>query len=270
MNSFAQKKERLLLLLQEYGDQDLAVAFSGGTDSSLLLKLACDQAKKKGRTVWAVTVSSELQPEQDMEIARRVAREAGAEHAVLRIRELDTEGIRRNTKERCYLCKRLLFSAVRSFAGEKGAAAVLEGTNEDDLHVYRPGIRALKELGIQSPLAEAGLTKEEVRRMAAEYGISVAGRPSAPCLATRFPYGTELSVEELKRAERGEDFLHRLGFPTVRLRVHRDVARLEIPADELPRLLEYRQEVSGKLRDLGYRYVTADLEGFRSGSMDEE
>lgn len=145
---------------------------------------------------------------------------------------------------------------------------VLEGTNEDDLHVYRPGIRAVRELGVLSPLAEAGLTKQEVRRMAAEYGISVAARPSAPCLATRFPYGTALSLPELKRVEKGEAYLRSLGFRNVRLRVYGCLVRIEVDAEDLEGLLDRRLEAAAFLKELGYQYVTLDLEGFRSGSMD--
>ena len=268
MKEYGQKKEELLRILGKMGSQDLAVAFSGGVDSSLLLKLACVQAAKGGRKVWAVTVRSELQPRKDLEIAAAVAKETGADHRILEVRELETEGIRNNSRERCYLCKKLLFGCIRDFAAERGISVILEGTNEDDLHVYRPGIRALCELGIRSPLAEAGFTKKEVRRLAGEYGISVAERPSAPCLATRFPYGTKLIPAELEKAELGENFLHEQGFGTVRMRIHGDLVRLEVPQDELFHLLERRETVTEYLHRLGYRYVAADLEGFRSGSMD--
>ena len=144
----------------------------------------------------------------------------------------------------------------------------MEGTNQDDLKVYRPGIRAVKELNIASPLAEAGLTKEEVRRLASEYGLSVSRKPAAPCLATRFPYGTRLSDEEMRRVERGERMLKEQGFYNVRIRVHGEIARLEVDSRDLPMLVEKRESVADRLKELGYTYVTADLEGFRSGSMD--
>ena len=266
---FGQKRSRLLEALKEYRGMDLAVAFSGGVDSSLLLKLACEGAGTSGRKVWAVTVKSELQPEQDMRLAAEEAKGSEAEHVVLKICVLENDGIRNNSKDRCYLCKRLMFAHIRAFAEKKGTSVVLEGTNADDLHVFRPGIRALRELGIRSPFAEAGFGKEDVRKLAAEYGLSAAERPSAPCLATRFPYGAELTQESLHMAEQGEAFLHDQGFQTVRLRVHGRLARVEVPAGELTRLLDCRREVTEYLHELGYRRVTADLEGFRSGSMDE-
>ena len=150
-----------------------------------------------------------------------------------------------------------------------GASVVLEGTNADDLSEYRPGLKAIRELGIKSPLMEAGLTKEEVRRLAGEYGISVARRPSSPCLATRFPYWEELTYEKLRQVEKGENYLKTLGLYNVRLRVHGRIVRIEADAEQMGRLVERREEIVGFLKELGYGYITLDLEGFRSGSMDE-
>lgn len=268
MMDYEQKKERLLNRMEELSCQDLTVAFSGGVDSSLLLRLACGYAAGGKRRIYAVTAQSELMPEQDLAVAEQVAGEAGAIHHILRLRELQEAGIRENSRDRCYLCKHYLFRRILEFSAEKGVKTVLEGTNEDDLHVYRPGIRAVRELGVLSPLAEAGLTKQEVRRMAAEYGISVAARPSAPCLATRFPYGTALSLRELKRVEKGEAYLRSLGFRNIRLRVYGCLVRIEVDAEALEGLLDRRLEAAAFLKKLGYQYVTLDLEGFRSGSMD--
>ena len=197
-----QKKERELSeLMDRYGREDVCLAFSGGVDSSLLLKLACDSAAKYHTTVWAVTFDTMLHPACDMENARRVARELNASHVVLTVDELEQEELRRNPVDRCYLCKRRLFSDLKKFAEEKGCSTILDGTNEDDLHVYRPGIRALRELGIVSPLALCGMTKQEVKELAARLGISAASRPSPPCMATRLPYGAEVSYELLNKWE---------------------------------------------------------------------
>ena len=197
-----QKKERELSeLMDRYGREDVCLAFSGGVDSSLLLKLACDSAAKYHTTVWAVTFDTMLHPACDMENARRVARELNASHVVLTVDELEQEELRRNPVDRCYLCKRRLFSDLKKFAEEKGCSTILDGTNEDDLHVYRPGIRALRELGIVSPLALCGMTKQEVKELAARLGISAASRPSTPCMATRLPYGAEVSYELLNKWE---------------------------------------------------------------------
>ena len=267
--SYEEKCRLLHRLMEAYTMGHTAVAFSGGADSSLLLKLAVMHAGENGKRVIAVTAGTELHPAGDEEVARRVALETGAEHRVLAVRELQSAGIDRNPADRCYHCKKYLFEAIRDEAAREGARAVLEGTNADDLKQYRPGLRALEELGIKSPLREAGFTKSEVRRLAEEYGISVANRPSAPCLATRFPYGEQLTVEKLRTVERGEDYLKGLGLGNVRLRVHGNIARIEADEGDMGLLMHKRNEVAAKLKEIGYGYITLDMEGFRSGSMDE-
>lgn len=325
------KKKRNLLLknIRGLARQGLAVAFSGGVDSSLLLTLcceagkdlmgtaertgpgpacdqvrkdhtgtaertgpdpACDQVRKdhtddakrinapdspadapgtrQGPPVYAVTFLTRLHPAADLEIARRVARQTGAEHVVLSADELDEAGIENNPADRCYRCKKLLFQKLSTFAKERGIRVLLDGTNADDLTVYRPGLRALKELGVLSPLADAGFSKEDVRRMASEYGIPVADRPSAPCLATRFPYGTKLDYALLRKVDDAEGRLRDMGFSTVRVRIHRDIARLEIEPSDMPRALALRDEILLCIQKTGVDYVTLDLAGFRSGSMD--
>ncbi len=262
--------KRLLEKMDSYTNRDCMVAFSGGVDSSVLLKLACDMAGKKETKVHAVTVQSELHPVGDLAISRRVAAEIGAEHHVIEIRELKEAGIEKNPVDRCYLCKKYLFGQVRELAGGLGVEVILEGTNEDDLHVYRPGIRAVRELGLKSPLAEAGMTKEQVRRLAKELSLSVAARPATPCLATRFPYGTDLTMESMKKVEQAEEWLRTQGYGNVRVRVHGDIARLELDKTDFAALLRQREDVVSCLKKLGYGYVTLDLEGFRSGSMDRE
>ena len=262
------KTEQLEAIMDELTDQDMALAFSGGVDSSLLLKMAADRAAKKGTKVWAVTFNSRLHPSCDLENARKVAGELGGIHVILEIDELKMEEIRSNPVNRCYLCKRNLFRTLMAFAKEKGVEVLAEGTNEDDLHVYRPGIQAVRELGIRSPLAEAGLTKEEVRRLAATCGISAASRPSTPCMATRLPYGARLDYEILKKIEAGEEILRRMIGGNVRLRLHGQVVRIETDPERFSLALEKREEVVRQLKELGFVYITLDLEGFRSGSMD--
>ena len=262
------KTEQLEPIMDELTDQDMALAFSGGVDSSLLLKMAADRAAKKGTKVWAVTFNSRLHPSCDLENARKVAGELGGIHVILEIDELEMEEIRSNPVNRCYLCKRNLFRTLMAFAKEKGVEVLAEGTNEDDLHVYRPGIQAVRELGIRSPLAEAGLTKEEVRRLAAACGISAASRPSTPCMATRLPYGARMDYEILKKIEAGEEILRRMIGGNVRLRLHGQVVRIETDPERFSLALEKREEVVRQLKELGFVYITLDLEGFRSGSMD--
>ena len=262
------KKGRLLALMEEYGRQDVCLAFSGGVDSSLLLKLAADSAAAHGTTVYAVTFDSRLHPACDLENARKVAAELGGVHVVVTVDELEMEEIRSNPPDRCYLCKKQLFGKLLEFAAEKQVSVTMEGTNEDDLHVYRPGIRAVQELGVKSPLAEAGLTKAEVKALAAEYGISAASRPSTPCMATRLPYGAELNYKVLKQIEEGEALLREMIGGNVRLRLHGDVARIETDSENLEKAVALRGQLISRLKALGFVYITLDLEGFRSGSMD--
>lgn len=258
----------LQALLSEYTRQDCALAFSGGIDSSLLLRLLCEEARKNGTTVHAVTFLGSLHPQADLEIAQKVADECGAPLVKLTMDELSNPQLQNNPVDRCYICKHYLFQTLKDWAAERGITVLVEGTNEDDLHIYRPGIRAVRELGICSPLAQLGITKAEVRAMARELGISVAERPSAPCMATRLPYGTRLNLEDLKRIEAGEAYLHQQGFAALRLRLHKDVMRLEIPVSEFDRFLALRDQIVQKLHDLDFVYITLDLEGLRSGSMD--
>lgn len=269
MNSYREKAEALKKEIASYVSGDAVIAFSGGVDSSLLLKMACDAARENGEgKVYGIFLHTMLHPAGDIEKAEQVAREMGAEFIVLELDELEAAGIEYNPEDRCYRCKKYLFGELLTKAKELGARNVLEGTNEDDLHVYRPGIRAVRELGLLSPLADAGLTKEEVRRLAGEYGISVSGRPSMPCLATRFPYGSRLSYDAMRRVEKGEAFIRELGFYNVRLRVHKEIVRIEVDSDALEKVLNFKEEITAYLKELGYAYATLDLEGFRSGSMD--
>ncbi len=262
------KKEALLSYIDELSSDNIALAFSGGVDSSLLLKLCCDAAAGKDSRVYAVTVHTELHPMNELSITQRVAEEMGAEHIIVKLNEMEEAGITDNPVDRCYLCKKCLFTKLKAKAAELNAPHVLDGTNEDDLHVYRPGIRALRELNITSPLAKFGLVKADIRKMAAEYGISVASRPSNPCMATRFPYNTRLTVEDMHKAELGEEWLRARGFYNVRLRIFGSTARIEIDLDSFEKLLGMREELVSYLKSLGYDYIALDLEGFRSGSMD--
>lgn len=260
--------EMLQARMKELVCEDICLAFSGGVDSSLLLKLAADAAAETGKKVHAVTFDSRLHPSCDLEIARRVAGELGGIHEVIRVDELEQEAIRMNPVNRCYLCKRHLFMKLKELAQVKGIRFILDGTNEDDMHVYRPGIQALKELGIISPLAELHIGKAAVKNMAAELGISVASRPSTPCMATRLPYNTEIDYGVLSRIAEGEAYLRTVVPGNVRLRLHGDIARVEADGASFDRVMERREEITHKLKGLGFVYVTLDLEGFRSGSMD--
>ncbi len=268
MKCYEEKCRLLKEQLSRYASEDVAVAFSGGVDSSLLLKIVCEAARETGKKVYGVFLRTMLHPQGELEEAMQVAQETGAIFHVIEVDELEEADIADNPADRCYRCKRYLFQVMKEEMKLLQVYRILEGTNEDDLHVYRPGIRAVRELGMISPLADAGMTKKEVRRMAAEYGLTVSGKPSAPCLATRFPYGTRITYQEMQRAGEGEVFLKSLGLYNVRLRVHGKIARIETDPQDMSKLIEERDSVIEYLKKLGYTYITLDLEGFRSGSMD--
>ena len=268
MSTYEEKCSYLQKLMEKYTQENVVVAFSGGVDSSLLLKTACINAVKNGTKVFAVTMHTTLHTMNEIESSKETAGEVGAEHLIVSVDELKEAGIENNPVERCYLCKKYLFQKMKDKAESLGVKIILDGTNEDDLHMFRPGLRALKELEIKSPLAESNFSKTDVRKLAEEYGLSVSKKPSTPCLATRFPYGSRLSYEEMKKVEKGEDFLKNLGLYNVRLRVHNDIARIEVDKEDIVKIVVYKEAIISYLKELGYRYITLDLEGFRSGSMD--
>lgn len=252
-----------------YAEEDVCVAFSGGVDSSLLLAEAVEAAENSGNRVYAVTFQTKLHPATDLLAAEAVAEELGVTQHIIVIDELAQAGIEDNPKNRCYLCKRALFARLKLFAERMGAQWCLDGTNADDLRQYRPGLQALAELHIESPLAELGFSKAQVRALAKERGLSVAQRPSTPCMATRLPYGAHLDYELLKRIDRAEAWLRRQLGGNVRLRLHGDIARIEVDAQAIPKAAGMAEEIVTHLKALGFVHITLDLRGFRSGSMDE-
>lgn len=268
MNEYIEKCQKLTKIIENYAKNDIIVAFSGGVDSSLLLKIACDSAKKNENKVYAVTLHTILHSVKEIDFTCEIAEKIGAIHKIIKVDELNEAGIINNPKDRCYLCKKLIFSKVCDFAKTVNVSVIIDGTNFDDLNKYRPGIKALRELGIKSPLAEVGMTKEEVRRFAAELNVSSSDKPSTPCYATRFEYGMTLNYEEIKKVEKAEDYIKSLGFYNVRLRVHGNVARIEVDSKDIFKLIELKEDIISFVRNLGFKYVTVDLEGFVSGSMD--
>ncbi len=248
--------------------EGICIAFSGGVDSSLLLKIACMEAKTQNQPLYAITFDTALHPKTDLLHAKKLAEEFGALHIILSINELDNKIILQNPIDRCYHCKKYLFETLKDFANTHHLKHILDGTNFDDLHVYRPGLLALKELQIKSPLAELGITKNQVRQFAKELGLSVAKRPSAPCLATRIPYNTPLDFSLLQKIEQGEAILSEMGFSINRIRIHQNIARIEIEQNQFPLFLQKQSEILIALQVLDIPYITLDLEGFRSGSMD--
>jgi len=245
----------------------VVVAFSAGADSTLLLALAVE-ALGPANVLAAVGVSPSLPAEQRQD-AGRIAAKIGAELVEVPTGELDDPRYAANPAERCYFCKHDLFSRLGELAGRRGFDVILSGANADDKGDFRPGMRAGEELGVRSPLMEAGLTKAEIRQLSRRMNLPTWDKPAMACLASRVPYGQAITVERLGRIEQAERAIHDLGFRQVRVRDHDQVARIEVPAEDLPRLLELRIQVAAAMKQAGYAYATMDLLGFRSGSSNE-
>jgi uncharacterized protein len=242
------------------------IAFSGGVDSSFLLHVAHEVL---GDRCVALTTVSPTTPEDDLEDARTLAAALPVQHVVIDTNELAIPGYAENPTHRCYFCKDNLYTICTAEAERRGLAAVLDGANLDDLGDHRPGLRAAAERAVRHPLVEAGLTKADIRAASRGLGLGTWDRPASPCLSSRFPYGTRITVERLQQVAAAEGLLRRRGFRELRVRYHDQVARLEVPVDEMPRLLEpgLREEIVRELGRLGFPYVTLDLQGFRSGSL---
>ena len=262
--SWQERLEGLRILLAEL--ESVVVAYSGGVDSSLVLRVAHEVL---GERALGVIGRSDSYATRELELALAQAAEFGARVEVVSTGELADPNFRSNPTQRCYFCKQELYRELAEAARRAGARAVLDGTIADDLTDWRPGRRAAEEAGVRSPLAELGFTKADVRAAAVHLGIPSHDKPASPCLASRIPYGTEITRENLSQVERAEELLRSLGFGVLRVRHHGEVARLEVPLDQLARLTSVgvREAVVQGLRELGFRYVTLDLEGFRSGSL---
>jgi pyridinium-3,5-biscarboxylic acid mononucleotide sulfurtransferase len=259
------KRERLVDLIRSYGS--CAVAFSAGVDSTVLAKAA--HLALGARAVAVTGVSSSL-PEGELDEARRLAKQIGIRHEIISTAEFSNPDYLRNDTDRCYHCKSELFDQIERLLPQLGVAVVLSGANADVLGDYGPGMTAARERQVRSPLAECGFTKDEIRALAQAWDLPIWDKPAMPCLASRVAYGEEVSPERLAMIDRAERFLRDRGLRTVRVRYHKgDLARLEVPANEISRLVQdpFRRELIDQLREIGFRFVTLDLEGFRSGSL---
>ncbi|WP_230875935.1 MULTISPECIES: ATP-dependent sacrificial sulfur transferase LarE [Paenibacillus] len=264
-NQMNQKYEKLKDILRGMGK--VVVAFSGGVDSAFLLKAALEELGSDN--VLAITADSETYPAREKEEAIVLARSLGAPHEVIPTSELNIPGYAENPTNRCYFCKNSLFDHLIPIAEAKGYPYVVFGAIADDLGEHRPGLQAAHERGVRAPLLEAGILKSEIRHMSRLFGLKTWDKPSFACLSSRIPYGELITAEKLSMIDRAEDFIMQLGFRQVRVRQHDNLARIEVPAADLAALLPIAETVHAKLREIGYAYVTLDLKGYRSGSLNE-
>jgi uncharacterized protein len=266
MAGIEEKYRNLKRIIKEIGSA--VVAFSGGVDSTFLVKVAHDGLKEK---MAALTATSPLYPSFELEEAKKLVQEIGARHIIIESDELKLKGFTQNTRDRCYYCKKELFRICREKAEELGFSHILDGTNFDDLNDFRPGMKAAQEIGVRHPLLEAELTKSDIRELSKQLGLPTWDKPSFACLSSRFPYGTEITRERLETVGRCEEQLRKLGFKQFRVRYHNEVARIEVGKEEIKKFIEDGNIdlIVKKFKEYGFTYIALDLQGYRTGSLNE-
>lgn len=265
-NDLINKKDKLINILKGY--EKAMVAFSGGVDSTFLLKVVADIL---GENAFAVTIKADVFPDDETEFAEMFCEENNINHKIVEVDLLSHNEFRKNPENRCYICKKLLFQPVIDLAQKMGISKICEGSIVDDDDDYRPGKKAIAELGVLSPMKEAGLTKDNIRILSKEMDLPTWDKPSMACLASRFPYGKEINKTQLSMVHEAEKYLTKLGFKQVRVRIHDDVARIEITPDQFQKISapQIREQINEKLSFIGFSYVALDLKGYRTGSLNE-
>lgn len=244
----------------------VAVAFSGGVDSTFLLKIAHEVL---GDNVVAFTAVSSIFSQRELEEAKLFTESIGVKHKLINYDETDIDNFSKNSTDRCYYCKKELFLRIRQIADKKKLNYILDGSNADDAGDYRPGFKALKELGITSPLKDAGLTKQEIRILSKKMNLKTWDKPAFACLASRFPYGIKITKKRLNMVEKAENFIQDYGAKQFRVRHHNEIARIEVSKNDFQKIIDKSDEIVKKFKEIGYNYVTLDIEGYRSGSLNE-
>lgn len=245
----------------------VAVAYSSGVDSTFLLKTAVDTLHRDN--VLALTAKSHSFPKRELDESIQFCKSENIRQIVFESEELSIDGFSNNPPDRCYICKKELFSKIKGIARENNINAVVEGSNADDINDYRPGMRAVAELDILSPLKKVGLTKNEIRALSKQLGLKTWNKQSFACLSSRFVYGEKITVQKLDMIDKSEQLLLDLGFKQVRVRIHNDVARIEVLPNEIERVMQFKDTIYSKFKEYGFRYVTLDLGGYRTGSMND-
>lgn len=260
-------KDKLGKIRAKIAEKDkILVAYSGGVDSSLLAKISRDILRENA---LCIILDSETLPRSELKYAEEVGRSLGLKYEVVKCSSLADEEFLKNPPNRCYYCKKSSFKKLKSMAAERGIDCIADGMNLSDYDDYRPGIAACDEMGIWHPFVDAGISKEDIREIARNMGLSFWNKPSSACLSSRIPYEERITIENMKIVERAEDFLKCLGFGQLRVRAHGNLARIELLDNDIEKALHFKGEISKELKSIGFSYVTLDLEGFRSGSMNE-